>query len=156
MSTDSNPSPERLKERLSADLKESMKAGEKLRLSTLRLLSAAVKNREVELLHALSDDEFREIAARESKRRGESIAAYESAGREDLASREREEREILSTYLPAQLSQEEVDALVEEAFAATGASAPGDLGKVMGFVMGRAKGRVDGAVVQARVRERLG
>jgi uncharacterized protein YqeY len=156
VSTDSNSSQESLKDRLAADLRVSMKSGEKLRLSTLRLLSAAVKNREVELLHELSDDEFREIAARESKRRGEAIAAYESAGREDLASREREEREILRTYLPAQLSAEELDALVEEAFIATGASAPGDLGKVMGFVMGRAKGRVDGAAVQARVRERLG
>ncbi|MDP9296970.1 MAG: GatB/YqeY domain-containing protein [Actinomycetota bacterium] len=156
MSTDSNPSQESLKERLSADLKTSMKAGEKLRFSTLRLLSAAVKNREVELLHELSDDEFREIAARESKRRGEAIAAYESAGREDLASREREEREILSAYLPPQLSEAEIDALVDEALASTGASAPGHLGKVMGFVMSRAKGRVDGAAVQARVRERLG
>ena len=156
METDSNPAQGTLKERLSAELKTSMKSGEKLRLATLRLLSAAVKNREVELLHELSDEEFREIAARESKRRGEAIAAYEQAGREDLASREREEREILSTYLPAQLSEEEVGALVEEALTATGASGPGDLGKVMGFVMGRAKGKVDGAAVQARVRARLG
>jgi uncharacterized protein YqeY len=154
--TDSDPTQETLKERLSSEIKTSMKSGEKLRLATLRLLSAAVKNREVELLHELSDDEFREIAARESKRRGEAIAAYEAAGREDLASREREEREILAGYLPEQLSEEETDALVEEALAATGASAPGDLGKVMGFVMGRAKGKVDGAAVQARVRERLG
>ncbi|MFL5737997.1 MAG: GatB/YqeY domain-containing protein [Actinomycetota bacterium] len=156
MATDATPGQQTFKERLSDDLKASMKSGDKVRLSTLRLLSAAVKNREVEVLHELSDAEFQEVASKEAKRRTEAIEAYESAGREDLASREREEREVLAPWLPQQLSEEEVDALVDEAIASTGASAPSDLGKVMGFVMGRAKGKVDGSAVQARVRARLG
>jgi uncharacterized protein YqeY len=156
VATDATPGQQTFKERLSDDLKASMKSGDKVRLSTLRLLSAAVKNREVEVLHELSDAEFQEVASKEAKRRTEAIEAYESAGREDLASREREERDVLAPWLPQQLSQEEVDALVDEAIASTGASAPSDLGKVMGFVMGRAKGKVDGSAVQARVRARLG
>jgi len=156
VATDATPGQQTFKERLSDDLKASMKSGDKVRLSTLRLLSAAVKNREVEVLHELSDAEFQEVASKEAKRRTEAIEAYESAGREDLASREREERDVLAPWLPQQLSQEEVDALVDEAIGSTGASAPSDLGKVMGFVMGRAKGKVDGSAVQARVRARLG
>ncbi len=148
--------PSTLKERLATEMREALKAGQKVRLSALRLLSAAVKNREVELRHQLSDDEVREVATREAKRRTEAIEAYEQAGREDRAAIEREEREVLKAYLPEQLSDEEVRALVDEAVAATGASSPSDLGKVMGFVMGRAKGKVDGAVVQALVRERVG
>jgi uncharacterized protein YqeY len=156
VATDATPGQQTFKERLSDDLKASMKSGDKVRLSTLRLLSAAVKNREVEVLHELSDAEFQEVASKEAKRRTEAIEAYESAGREDLASREREERDVLAPWLPQQLSEEEVDALVDDAIASTGASAPSDLGKVMGFVMGRAKGKVDGSAVQARVRARLG
>jgi uncharacterized protein YqeY len=156
VATDANPEQQTSKARLADDLKASMKSGDKVRLATLRLLTASVKNREVELRHELSDEEFQEVAVREAKRRTEAIEAYESAGREDLASREREEREVLAPWLPEQLSEEEVDTLVDEAISSTGASAPSDLGKVMGFVMGRAKGKVDGSAVQARVRARLG
>ncbi|MFL5767991.1 MAG: GatB/YqeY domain-containing protein [Actinomycetota bacterium] len=156
MATDANPGQATSKEQLADDLRASMKSGDKVRLATLRLLSAAVKNREVEVLHELSDQEFQEVAVKEAKRRTEAIEAYESAGREDLAAREREERDILAPWLPEQLSEEEVDSLVDEAIASTGASAPSDLGKVMGFVMGRAKGKVDGSAVQARVRAKLG
>jgi uncharacterized protein len=156
VATDANPEQQTPKERLAGELRASMKSGDKVRLATLRLLTASVKNREVELRHELSDAEFQEVAVREAKRRTEAIEAYESAGREDLASREREEREILAPWLPEQLSEEEVDALVDEAISSTDASAPSDLGKVMGFVMGRAKGKVDGSAVQTRVRARLG
>jgi uncharacterized protein YqeY len=144
-----------LKERLASEMRESLKAGQKIRLAALRMLSASVKNREVELRHELSDDELRDVASREVKRRTEAIEAYDAAGREDLARREREERDVLRAYIHEQLSDDEVDALIDEAIAATGASSPQGMGKVMGFVMGRAKGRVDGAAVQARVRERL-
>jgi uncharacterized protein YqeY len=136
-------------------MRQAMKAREKVRLSALRLLSAAVKNREVELRRELSDDEFVEVATREVKRRKEAVAAYDSAGRPDRAAVEREEQEILEAYLPEGLSQEEVKAMIEEAVAATGASGPGDMGAVMGVVMGRAKGRVDGKAVQQLVRDRL-
>ncbi|TML01257.1 MAG: GatB/YqeY domain-containing protein [Actinobacteria bacterium] len=133
-------------------MRTALKAGEKVRLSTLRLLSAAVTNREVELGHPVTDDEFVGVANREVKRRREAIEAYTAGGRADRAATEREEQHVLEAYLPAGLSELEVDALIEEAVAATGAAGPGDVGKVMGVVMAKAKGRVDGKLVQARVR----
>jgi uncharacterized protein YqeY len=144
-----------LKERLAGEMREAMKARQAVRLSALRLLSASVKNREVELRHSLSDEEFVEVAIREVKRRKEAIEAYESAGRDDRAEREREEQRVLEAYLPAALSDDEVNALIEEAVAGTGAAGPGDMGKVMGQVMAKARGRVDGRAVQEKVRTRL-
>jgi uncharacterized protein len=143
-------------DRISEDLRAAMKAGEKARLAALRMLATSIRNREVEVGHELSEEEFLEVVAREVKRRKEAAEAYDGAGRTELADREREEEEALEGYLPEALSEEEVDALVEEAVVATGASGPGDMGKVMGHVMGKARGRVDGAVVSARARERLG
>jgi uncharacterized protein YqeY len=145
-----------LKDRLSEETTAALRAGEKIRLSTLRLLSAAVKNREVELRHPLDDDEFVEVATREAKRRREAIEAYEKADREDRAATEREELGVLEEYLPAGLTDQEVDALIDEAIARTGAAGPGDMGKVMSAVMAEAKGRADGRAVQARVKSRLG
>jgi uncharacterized protein YqeY len=132
-----------------------MKAREKVRLGTLRMLSAAVTNREVEVGHPLSDDEFVDVATREAKRRQEAAEAYGKAGRGDRAALEREEKAILEAYLPPALTSDELDALIEEAVGATGAVGPGEMGKVMGFVMGKAKGRADGRVVQEKVRDRL-
>jgi uncharacterized protein YqeY len=120
------------------------------------MLSAAVKNREVELGHDVSDEEFMEVATREVKRRREAIDAYERGGRPERAETEREEQRAIEGYLPASLSDREIDALVDEAVSSTGATGPSDLGKVMGMVMGRAKGRADGRVVQQKVRTRLG
>jgi uncharacterized protein YqeY len=145
-----------MKERLAEETKDALRSGQKLRLSTLRLLSAAVKNREVELLRELDDDEFVEVAGQEAKRRRDAIEAYEQAGRDDRAATEREELAVLQEYLPAGLTDQEVDALIDDAIARTGASGPGDMGKVMGAVMAGAKGRADGKAVQARVRQRLG
>jgi uncharacterized protein YqeY len=147
---------EGLKERLAREMREAMKGREKIRLSALRLLTASVKNREVELGHPLSDEEFQEVARREVKRRREAIEAYEGAGRPDRAAQEREEQRVLEAYLPAGLSDADVAALIQEAVEATGATGPGDVGKVMGYVMGKAKGRVDGHAVQEQVRARLG
>ncbi|HZA61016.1 MAG TPA: GatB/YqeY domain-containing protein [Actinomycetota bacterium] len=144
-----------LKDRMEREMKEALKAGEKLRLGALRMLAAAVKNREVELRHELSDEEFVEVAQRQVKKHKESAEAFTSGGREELAERERQEQAVLEAYLPAGFSDEEVAALVDEAMAATGATDPGDLGKVMGYVMGKAKGRVDGGTVNRLVRERL-
>ena len=145
-----------LKQRMTEEMKDALRAGEKVRLGALRMLSAAVKNREVELRHELSDQEFIEIVGREVKRRNEAIEAFESAGREDLVAKEMEEREALQAYMPEQLSDAETDALVDEAIAATGASSAKEIGKVMGYVMGKAKGRVDGGAVQRKARDRLG
>lgn len=144
-----------LKEQIHRELTAAMKAGDKLKVGTLRMLTAAVVNREKEVLHELSDDEVREVAAREVKRRTESIEAFEQGDRPDLVAKETAERDLLTTYAPEQLTDAEVDALIDEAIAATGATGAKEMGKVMGAVMARAKGKVDGAVVQAKVRARL-
>ena len=145
-----------LKGQIHQELTAAMKAGDKVKLGTLRMLTTAIVNREKEVLHDLSDDEVREIAAREVKRRNESIEAFEQGGREDLVAKETAERQMLLAYAPEQLSDAEVDALIDEAIAATGATSAKEMGKVMGLVMSEAKGKVDGSVVQAKVRARLG
>jgi uncharacterized protein len=144
-----------LKERIATELREALRNGEKVRLGALRMLSAAVTNREKDVRHELSDDEVREVAAKEVKKRAESIEAFEGAGRQELADREREEREAIAPYAPERLGEAEVESLIEEALAATGATSEKEIGRVMGVVMGKAKGRVDGNEVQARVRSRL-
>jgi uncharacterized protein YqeY len=144
-----------LKERLAAEMTEALRAGEKVRLGALRMLSAAVTNKEKELRHELSDDEVRDVAAKEMKKRTESIEAFEGAGRDELAEKERAEQSAISFYAPEQLSEDEIEVLLDEAFAATGATSEKEFGAVMGFLMGKAKGRVDGRVVQEKVRARL-
>lgn len=145
-----------LKERLSEESKDALRSGQKVRLATLRLLAAAVKNKEVEVGHELDDEEFVQVAQKEAKQRRESIEAYDKGGREDLVAREREELEVLGEYVPAELSDEELDAIVEETVAAVGATGSGDMGKLMGAVMAKVKGRADGRRVQQKVRARLG
>jgi len=147
---------ETLKTQVHDQMTEAMRAGDKVRLGALRMLSAAITNREKELMHELSDDEVREMAGKEVKKRTESIEAFDAAGRTELAAKEREERAVLEAFAPSQLSPEATDALIDEAFAATGATTPQEMGKVMGFVMGKAKGQVDGGAVQQKVKERLG
>lgn len=143
-------------DRLSGQIKEAIKAGDRTRLQTLRLLATSVRNREIELGRDLTEEDLVEVATREVKRRKEAAEAYERGGRPDRAEQERAEQAVLDAFLPEQLSEEEVRAAVEEAVAATGASGPEDLGRVMGQVMGRLKGRVDGGEVSRVVRERLG
>lgn len=145
-----------LKERIRSELTAAMKAGDKMKLGTLRMLTTAIVNREKEVLHELSDDEVREVASREVKRRTESIEAFERGDRPDLVAKETAERDLLAAYAPEQLSDEQVDALIDEAIGATGATSVKEMGKVIGAVMGRARGAVDGAAVQAKVRARLG
>jgi uncharacterized protein len=144
------------KARLAEDIKASLKAGERTRLAALRLLSASVKNREVELRREVTDEEFVEVATREVKRRREAIDAYEKADRADRAAIEAEEMEALQGYVPAGLSDDELDALIDRAMETTGAQGPADMGAVMRVVMGSAKGRADGRAVQEKVRGRLG
>ncbi|HEX2426029.1 MAG TPA: GatB/YqeY domain-containing protein [Actinomycetota bacterium] len=144
-----------LKTRLQTEMREALRSGDKVRLGALRMLSAGITNREKELRHELSDDEVRDVAAREVKRRSESIEAFAKGGRQDLVDKETAERDVLAAYAPERLSEAEVDALVEEAIAETGATSMREMGKVMGAVMARGKGRVEGNVVQAKVRQRL-
>jgi hypothetical protein len=145
-----------LKAQIQEQMHAAMKSGDKVRVGALRMLSAAITNQEKELRHELSDDEVREVAGKEVKKRTESIEAFEGAGRQELAEKERAEREVVAAYAPPQLSDEAVDALIDEALAATGATSAKEMGKVMGVVMGKAKGHVDGSVVQRKVLARLG
>jgi uncharacterized protein len=137
-------------------MRAAMKARDSARVSALRMLMSAVKNTEVERGHELTDEEVIEVAAREAKRRRESIDAFRSGGRDDLVQKESAELAILESYLPDQLSAEELERVVEEAIAETGASAPKDMGAVMKVVMPKVKGRADGSVVSAAVKSRLG
>ncbi len=145
-----------LKARVHAEMTAALKAGDKTALGALRMLSASITNREKDVRRELSDDEVREVAGKEVKKRTESIEAFESAGRMDLVEKERAEREVLQAYAPEQLDESAVDALVDEAIASTGVTSVKEMGKVMGVVMGKAKGKVDGTLVQQKVRERLG
>lgn len=145
-----------LKAKVHDEMTAAMRSRDTVRLGALRLLAAAITNREKEVRHELDDDEVREMAGREVKKRNESIEAFRAAGRSDLVDREQAELEVLRPYAPEQLDEAAVEALVDEAIASTGATSVKEMGKVMGFVMGRAKGRVDGGAVQVKVRERLG
>lgn len=144
-----------LKAQVHEQMTAALRAGDKVRLGALRMLAASITNREKEVLHELSDEEVREVAGKEVKRRTESIEAFASAGRTELAEKERAEREILEPFAPEQLADAEVDAMIDGAISATGAASMQDMGKVMGAVMASAKGRVDGSEVQRKVRERL-
>jgi uncharacterized protein len=143
-------------DRLSAQIKDAIKAGDRTRLQTLRLLATSVRNREVDLRRDLTEEDLVEVATREVKRRKEAAEAYERGGRTDRVEQERAEQAVLEEFLPEQATEEEVRAAIEEAVSATGASGPGDLGKIMGQVMGKLKGRVDGGEVNRLARERLG
>ena len=144
-----------LKVQVHEQMTAALRAGEKVRLGALRMLASSITNREKEVMRELSDDEVREVAGKEVKRRTESIEAFESANRTELAEKERAEREVLQPFAPEQLSDADVDALIDDAISATGATSMQEMGMVMGAAMASAKGKVDGSVVQQKVRERL-
>jgi uncharacterized protein len=145
-----------LKERITEDMKAAMRASEKERLSTIRLVQAAIKQREVDERITLDDPQVLVVLEKMVKQRKESIAQFEQGGRKDLADKERREIELLQAYLPAQLSDSDLDALIRDAVAATGAASIKDMGKVMGVVKSKAAGRADMAAVGARVKAVLG
>jgi len=144
-----------LTEQLQADMKNAMRDGDAHRRDTLRMALAAVQNAAKDKREDLTDEETLAVLTRQVKTRRESIQAYADAGRDDLAAKEQAEIDVLQPYLPAQLSEDEVRALVDEAIAATGASSPGDMGRVMGALMPRVKGRADGKLVSSIVNETL-
>jgi uncharacterized protein len=139
-----------LLEQVQSDAREAMKAGERERMHALRLIVS-------ELQKAAKDDGGDEIQVlqRERKRRLEAAEAYRDGGRPDAAAAEEREAEIIASYLPAQLSDEELDAIVGDAVAESGASSPSEMGKVMGLIMPKVQGRADGKRVSALVREKL-
>jgi uncharacterized protein YqeY len=144
-----------LTEQLQADMKTAMRDGDTLRRDTLRMAIAAAQNAAKEKRAPLTDEEAVAVIGREVKKRRESIDAFEGAGRADLAAAEQAEVGILTPYLPEQLAEDEVRALVVEAIATTGASSPRDIGRVMSELMPRLKGRADGKAVNALVNEEL-
>ena len=146
-----------LKEQLRADLTAAMKARDDTRTRTLRMALTSISNEEVSgsAAHDLTDDQITKILAREAKRRREAAAAFADAGRDEQAAAERAEEEVLAAYLPTQLSDDELAAIVAAAISETGASGPGGIGQVMKAVTPRVAGRAEGSRVAALVRSQL-
>lgn len=145
-----------LQARLDEDLKAALRAGDTLRLSTIRLARAALKNAEIERRRPLIEEEIATVLQSEVKRRREAIAAFQRGGRDELAQKESLEMAVLLQYLPTPLSKEEIRRLIGEAVIETGASSPREMGRVMAVLMPRTRGRADGALVGRLVREALG
>lgn len=145
-----------LVERVRQDLTAAMKADDKVRVSTLRLLLAALHNGEIELRRELGDEDVVRIVRKEIKQRLESIREFERGGRADLVQNEEQELAILREYAPKLMEEEEIEKYVNEAITEVGASEPKDLGRVMSVLMPRLAGKADGAVVNRIVREKLG
>ncbi len=144
-----------LKDRIQEDVKAAMRAIERERLGTLRLILAAIKQREVDERITLDDAQVLSVLEKMIKQRRESIASFEAGGRSDLVAKESAELKLIQGYLPAQLSDLELDALITEALTQTSASSVKDMGKVMAAVKARAAGRADMAAVAARIKARL-
>jgi uncharacterized protein YqeY len=145
-----------LRERITEDMKSAMRAGEKERLATIRLALAAIKQREVDERITLDDAQVLSVLEKMIKQRRESVTQFASGGRADLVAKENAEIALLQTYLPAQMSPAEIDALIAEAIAVTGAASVREMGKVMAVVKPKAQGRVDMGVLSARIKQKLG
>jgi uncharacterized protein len=144
-----------LKETLQQDMKAAMRAADKRRLSVIRLINAAIKQREVDERIELDDTQVTAVLDKMAKQRRESIDQYEKAGRKDLADQEYFELEVLKDYLPEPLSDSEIDSLIADAIAATGATSIKDMGKVMGQLKEKLAGRADMGAVSGRIKSRL-
>jgi hypothetical protein len=144
-----------LKDRITEDMKTAMRAGEKERLATIRLILSAVKQREVDERITLDDSQVLAAIEKMIKQRKEAITQFEAGGRADLVAKETAEIAILQAYLPAQMSDAEIDALIAEVIASTGAASIKDMGKVMGAVKAKAQGRADMGAVSARIKQKL-
>lgn len=144
-----------LKQQLTDDMKAAMRGGDKARLLVIRLMLAAVKQREVDERIELDDGQVLATLEKMLKQRRDSISQYTAAGREDLAEVERAEMAVIETYLPAKLNAAEIDALIDAAIRDTGASSARDMGKVVAQVKDKAAGRADMAQVSALIKARL-
>jgi|SRR5580698_3754261 uncharacterized protein YqeY len=144
-----------LKDRIQDDMKAAMRSGEKERLGTIRLIMAAIKQREVDERITLDDGQVLAVLDKMGKQRRESIAQFQLGGRMDLVEKENAEIKVIGTYLPSQLSEGELDILIAEAIAQTGAASVKDMGKVMNVIKSKAQGRADMAAVGARIKARL-
>lgn len=144
-----------LYQRLEEAFKSALKGQQAVALSTLRMLRTAIRHREVEIKRRLTEDEVQAVIVSQGKQRREAMAEYTKAGRPDLAQKEEEELKFLLSFLPPQLTPEELEAEIGQIIAEVGASSPKDLGKVMKNAMARMAGRADGKVIQEIVRRRL-
>jgi len=147
-----------LKTQIFEDLKTAMKAGETEKRDVLRMLDSMIKNTEIDKLkkeEGLSDEEVLEVIARAIKQRKDAAAQFETGGRPELVEKEMKEVEILMAYMPAQMSEDQVRAIVKEIIASAGATSKAEIGKVMGLAMGRLKGQADGNLVKKIVEEEL-
>ncbi|GGW80453.1 GatB/YqeY domain-containing protein [Alteromonas halophila] len=144
-----------LKDELSAAQKEAMRAKDKTRLGTIRMALAAIRQREIDEQITLSDTDVLAILTKMVKQRQDAAAQYDDAGRDDLASKEREEITVLEDFMPAPLSDAELDTLIDDAVTATGASGMQDMGKVMGTLKPQVQGRADMGAVSQKIKARL-
>jgi uncharacterized protein YqeY len=145
-----------LGERLNEDMKQAMKSQDKFKLSVIRMVRSSIKNLEIDLKRTLDDNEVLDVLGREVKQRKDSLQEFEKAGRDDLADSLKAELVILAEYLPQQLTEEEVKAIVQETIEQVGASSKADMGKVMTALMPKVKGRADGKIVNQFVQQLLG
>jgi len=144
-----------LKQRIMDDMKSCMRAGDKERLGTIRLALSAIKQQEVDSRSTLEDADILAILDKMAKQRRESIEQFEKAGRDDLASKEKDELKVIQTYLPSQLSDEEIASIIDEAIQTTGAQTMRDMGKIMGIIKPKMQGRADMGAVSALIKSRL-
>ena len=144
-----------LLDRLTEDMKSAMKAGEAVRLGTIRLLRGQIKDAAIDKRADLTDDEMLGVLTNAAKKRREAVEAYRNAGRVDLAEKEEAELAVIQGYLPAALDAAEIEAIIDRTIAETGAQTIRDLGKVMSLVMNETKGRADGKMVSEMVRRKL-
>ncbi|MDA8338704.1 MAG: GatB/YqeY domain-containing protein [Nitrospiraceae bacterium] len=142
-------------ERLDAELKEALKSRDDLRVSVIRMVKASLKNKSIEKMGTLTDDDTLSVLSSLAKQRRESIEQFEKAGRTDLSEKEKKELEIIQSYLPKQLSPQEIDEIILSAIKECNATSPNDMGKVMKIVTPKTKGVADGKIVSQRVKELL-
>ncbi|GAC1673891.1 MAG: CBU_1594 family Dot/Icm type IV secretion system effector [Steroidobacteraceae bacterium] len=145
-----------LKERITDDMKAAMRSGEKERLGLIRMITSAIKQREVDERITLDDTQVLSVLEKMIKQRKESLVQFQAGNRQDLVEKEAAEITLLQAYLPSQLNDAEIDALINEAVAATGAASIKDMGKVMALIKSKAQGRADLARVGAKIKAKLG
>jgi uncharacterized protein YqeY len=145
-----------LKGQITEDMKAAMRSGDKERLGVIRMITAAIKQREVDERITLDDTQVLSVLEKMIKQRKESLVQFQAGNRQDLVDKETAEITLLQSYLPAQLSDAEVDSLIGDAIASTGATSIKDMGKVMGIIKGKAQGRADMAAVGAKIKAKLG
>jgi uncharacterized protein len=145
-----------LKERITDDMKAAMRSGEKERLGVIRMITSAIKQREVDERITLDDAQVLSVLEKMIKQRKESLVHFQAGSRQDLVDKEAAEITLLQGYLPSQLSDVEIDGLIQDAIAATGAASIKDMGKVMAVIKGKAQGRADMAAVGAKIKTKLG